>query len=98
MRRTAWDCFWLDRNEINLEGIDFHALDAETQDSKMRGVETSKGDTPEAEKRKDRAKAGKKRWTSGTKLKVWVRRTLVYQLVNVGDSAPSRYYAHGPND
>jgi hypothetical protein len=101
MRRTGWDCFWLDRNEINLEGIDFYAAgleDDKAQDSKNPGVESEKGDSLAVEKPKDSARNRKKRWTSGTKLKVWVRRTLVYQLVNVGDSASSRYYMHGSNE
>jgi hypothetical protein len=97
MRRTAWDCFWLDRNELNLDGIDFHTIDADTPAAdKMDGVETSKEDSSE-ERAKDFIR--RKRRTMGTTLKIWVRRTIIYQLVNVGvGDSPSRYYGHSGND
>jgi hypothetical protein len=99
MRRTAWDCIWIHDRDLDLEDIESQATKLVEQESKVKimeyngafgGPDDIKADRLSSSiiggKRRGKTAAGDETsdWgTDGLGVKVWLRRTIIYQLINL---------------
>jgi len=81
MRRTAWDYIWIAENDLDFDNIEAQAAKLEEEQSLPQPVSTEdKGKQPEADSDIDESS----HWgTDGVGVKVWLRRTVIYQLINL---------------
>jgi hypothetical protein len=94
MRRTAWDYIWIHERDLDLENIEAQARNlAEMEmsvsvehDGEFQGPsELKTGGTSTGQRRRGKVVADESSdWgTDGVGVKVWLRRTIIYQLINL---------------
>jgi len=96
MRRTAWDNIWIDERDLELDKIEEQAAKLDEERNKGKQPEYANGwNGPSEMKGGDTANTTvtttnskgideSSYWgTDGVGLKVWLRRTIIYQLINL---------------
>jgi hypothetical protein len=97
MRRTAWDHIWIDERDLELDTIEAQAAKLEEERGKGKqpegyvngGVwtgpsELKGGDTITTATTNSKGIDETSYWgTDGVGVKVWLRRTIIYQLINL---------------
>jgi len=96
MRRTAWDYIWIDERDLELTTLEEQAAKLEEErgkgkqrdrypnggwvgPSEMKGGDTSTITTADSKGVDETSHWG----TDGVGVKVWLRRTIIYQLINL---------------
>lgn len=87
MRRTAWDYIWISDRDINVDEIEAESARLEKGKQPEGSADGVGGDSSEVKASEGPTEDGideSSHWgTDGLGLKVWLRRTIIYQLINL---------------